>query len=571
MTAQGLKYGFAGNSEGYVIQPIYQAVQPFTTWGLAVVTDSDGSSGVIDAAGRQIVPWKQAAISLLENGLILVYLMDGDGSFTDTEVLDSSGAFVFRQAGFLEPYSEGYAPSTLEGRRGYLDEKGNLAIPLEAEDLGDFIGGYAQVAVKYGEPRHYVGVDGKDATATVSNGISVFMDAETKRFGYRKSDGSLMMPATFVEAEPFRDGTAIVQANEDPNAYAGLSGLLGTDGKWRMKPESSGIRRLANGLFAVGEKVKNASWLSYGYMQYVPLALYDAEGRPLTEFVLTDIQDAGEGLAAICDGKEIRFVDKAGQKADGMPAVAGKGILKPGNGYLTGIVNGFETVLDREGHILAVLRGETDLGDGWFLTGELAAGNRFCHLLYPVLSGMADGMVQDSINAAIRTAMGTAIVKEPKVDEQTGVVEIETLDGGWRAWRVGNLLCVEQDAYFFALGAAHGMPTLQTLHIDLETGQLYKLTGLFRPDAVQAAMDIFSKAVTDKIILEMNEVGYFVESVKVTPDQSFRLTIEGVTLYWPPYELASYAAGYREFTIPWTVLEPVLDKGGALWKTMKLP
>lgn len=571
MTAQGLKYGFAGNSEGYVIQPIYQAVQPFTTWGLAVVTDSDGKCGVIDTTGRQVVPFKQASISLLGNGLILVYLSDGDGSFTDTEVMDSTGTLVFRQQGFLEPYAEGYAPSSLEGHRGYLDEKGNLSIPIEAEYLGDFIGGYAQVAVKYGEAKYYIGIDGKDATATVSSGISVFMDPETRHFGYKKADGSVLMPATFLDAEPFRDGTAIVQVNEDSSAYSGLYGLLGSNGKWRIKPESSGIRRLKNGLFAVGEMLKNASWMPYGYMEYVPLALYDADGHPLTIFVCTDIQDAGEGLAVLCDGKEIRFVDKTGQKADGMPTVAGTGILELGNGYLTGMIDGFDTVLNREGQVLAVLREVTDLGDGWLLTDELAVGNRFCHLLYPVLSGMRDGSVQDSINAVIKTAMGTAVVREPVVDVQTGVADIETLGGGWRAWRVGDLLCVEQDAYAYSLGAAHGMPMLQTIHIDLNTGKLRKLAELFKPDEVHAAMDIFSKLVTDKIVLEMDEVGYFVESVEVKPEQAFRLTTDGVTLYWPPYELASYAAGFREFTIPWAELAPVLDKAGSLWKTMKLP
>ena len=84
-------------------------------------------------------------------------------------------------------------------------------------------------------------------------------------------------------------------------------------------------------------------------------------------------------------------------------------------------------------------------------------------------------------------------------------------------------------------------------------------------------MDILSKFVTDKIILEMDEVGYFVESVKVTPEQSFRLTGVGITLYWPPYELASYAAGFREFSIPWSELESVIDRTGPLWKAMKLP
>lgn len=571
MTDDGLKYGYLGNTGSFIVQPVFQSVMPFASTGLAVVVNSEGKSGVIDTTGKQVVPWQQASISLLDNGMILVYLMDGDGSFTDTEARDASGALVFRQKGFLEPYAEGFAPSTAEGRRGYLDEKGNLAIPLKAEDLGSFSGGYAQVAVKYGEPRHYIGIDGKDATATVSNGLSVFVDAETNRFGYKKADGSLLVPATLVEAEPFRNGTAIVQFNADMTAYAVRYGLMGLDGKWRIQPEHSGIRRLENGLFAVGEKLKNATWMPYGYMQYSSLALYEANGSPLTDFILTGIQDAGDGFTALCDGKKIWFVDAAGQKADSLPSVPGEGILRLDNGYLTGNINGFDTILNRAGQTMAVLKSETDLGNGWFLTDEKAAGNRFSHLMFPVLSGMSDSAVMAKINAAIRAAMGTAIVREPQIDEQTGVADVETIDGGWKAWRIGNLLCIEQEAYAYSLGAAHGMPMLQTLHIDSGTGRLYKLAELFKTDAVRTAMDILSKFVTDKIILEMDEVGYFVESVKVTPEQSFRLTGVGITLYWPPYELASYAAGFREFSIPWSELESVIDRTGPLWKAMKLP
>jgi len=573
MTDAGLMYGYVDREGKFLIDPMFESAEPFTTRGLAVVADNRGACAVIDWTGEQVIPWKVADIALQDNGLVLVRLTSGESEYdyTGTEVYNEEGKLLFTHPDYLASYSEGYAPSLLEGRRGYLDETGRLAIPLEEQDLGAFVNGFAPVAKSYGQPRHYVGTDGMDATAAISNGISVFLDTDSQLFGYRNADGSVLVPASFLEAEPFRDGTAIVQYNSDPTQFGGLYGLLGTDGKYRIDPESSGIRRLGNGLFAVGEMLGEPNWLPWDYMNYVMLALFDSKGRALTDFVMTDIQDAGEGAVAVCDGKAIRFVDSFGLPRADLPTIQGQGILKLDGGYLTGVVDRFSVVLDKKGNPLAVLRNGMDLGEGLYLSDEIAEGSRFTDLKYPVLSGMADSDVEARINKALKDAMGASGIGEQEKDPDTGMSYVETVEGGWHAWRVGDLLCVEQDAYWYALGAAHGMPSLETLHLDLTTGSLHSLGDLFKADEQEAAMALLSRLVTETIVLEMEEVGYFVESVEVLPTQTFRLTEEGLVLYWPPYELASYAAGFRDFLIPWATLDPVLDKAGsALWHSMNL-
>ncbi len=573
MTADGMKYGYADKDGRFVIQAQYESAAPFTTRGIAVVTSDTGEEAVIDRTGRQIVPWRLASISPMENDRILVRLFTGEDAYDylRTEVYDLQGTLIFTHPGFLDDFAGPYAASTKEESHGYVDAVGQLAIPMAEEDLGAFVEGYAQVAMKFGEAKHYIGTDGKDATTVISDGISVFLDAEKKRFGYKKADGSILVPASLVEAEPFRNGTAIVRHTTDPDGYGGLYGILGTDGKYRIKPECSGIRRLANGLFAVGETLGGNASPSWDYMQYAMLALYDAEGNALSEYTMTDIQDAGDGLTAVCDGGRIRFLDKAGQPAADLPTITGQGILKLDNGFLTGEVDGFQVVLDVHGNTLAVLREGMDLGDGLFLSEERAEGSRYTNLTYPILTGMADTAVQDRINKALKDAMGSSGIGEPEKDPDTGLLYVETVEGGWSAWRIGNLLCAEQSAYWYALGAAHGMPSLQTLHIDLITGDTYTLSDLFTAGKQKEAMDFLSKRVTETIQLEMDEVGYQVESAEVKPEQSFRLTREGLVLYWAPYELASYAAGFRDFLIPWADLKPLMDlKGNALWQTMKL-
>ncbi len=568
MTDKGLRYGYADESGNMLIKPAYAAVTPFSAFGLAVVTDEAGHSGVIDFAGRLVVPMKPAYVSLLADGRISVGLSSGDGGVTGTEVYDAGGKLIFTTPDYLSTYHDGLSPTWREGARGYLDGTGRLAIPFDGNNLGDFCGGYAIVGPMADEPTHLIDTKGNDVTATVSAGITIYRDEAAKLFGYRRADGSPLTEAVYLEAEPFRNGTAIVRYNPDPEAFSGAYGLLGEDGAWVIEPLAGGIRRMENGLLLVGEPLRQADYLPWGYLDYCRTALFDASGNRMTDYKLHFVQDAGEDMVSVCDGAYIGFVGPDGAGADAWPTIKGVGSLRVENGMLVGTVDGLHTVFDMTGRRIAVDRMGYDLGDGIRLTAERAEGGIHTDLLYPVATGMKDTVVQARINEAIQAGLGTVTVSEPEVDETTGMAYVETVEGGWSAWRVGNVLVVEQSSYWYALGAAHGMPGIETMHFDMGTGRQIGLTDLFGQDMAQQAFSLMAERVNETITLEMEEVGYFVESIEVTPDRPFRLTQEGVVLIWGPYEIASYAAGFREFTIPWDALEGVLDKGSATVKAL---
>lgn len=568
MTEAGLRYGYADAAGNMCIDPVYKAVQPFSGFGRAIVTDTADQCGVIDREGRIVVPMKPAIVAQLANGMFSVGLQSGDGGTTSTEVYDVDGRLLFTSGEYVSDFHDGLSTTWKEGAKGYLDTAGKLAIPFDGSLLNDFCGGYAIVGEVYDAPSHLIDTKGNDVTATVSGGITLFKDESGKRFGYRRADGSVLAEPAFIEAEPFRNGTAIVMTNPDPEASGGAYGLLGDDGKWRIEPLAGGIRRLQNGLLLVGAPLKKAEYLPWGYIDYCETALYDPSGNRLTDYKLRFVQDAGEGMVSVCDGTHIGFVGADGKGSDAWPSIEGVGGLRIENGLLVGTVNGFHSVYDTAGRLVAVDRLGIDEGDGIRLTSERAEGNLQSDLLYPVVAGIKDAAVSQRINEAIRARMGAGAGVEPEVDEATGMVYVETVDGGWAAWRVGNVLVVEQSSYWYALGAAHGMPAVATLHFDLATGKEIVLDDLFRKDAADAAYRLLAEKVNEKITLEMEEVGYFVESVEVTPSQAFRLTSEGVTLIWAPYDIASYAAGFREFTIPWTDLAEVLDPAGAAVKAL---
>lgn len=569
LTPDGVRYGYADAGGNFVIDPVYESAMPFSTTGKAVVSDTKGNRAVISLDGRQIIPMRLFNMNILPNGFIMARtnVLDPFDNIETTAVFDKDGKLLFQHPGYLNDFSDGLALSYEKERYGYIDESGSLALPLKEEQLGPFEDGLAIVAETYAHASYYIDKTGDNVTATVSSNLAAYYDEDAKLFGYKKMDGTALTEAIFISAQPFKDGTAIVEYNPD-SEYNGLFGLIDTKGKFLIPAKSCGIKRLRNGLFSVGEILKSSEGMPYEYGNFAILALYDASGKALTDFSMTSVNSVNTDLAVLCDGKHIWFVGKDGKRRDDMPMVAGLGTLQVENGFLTGRVNGFDVVLDLDGKSLAVLRHCIEMDNGLVLTDEKITGDRFADLSYPVLSGMKDAAVQGRLNQEIVNAIGSTFTTEPEVDEDTGVTFIETLDGDWTAWSVGDVLCVEQSAYSYYLGAAHGMPFMQTLHLDLKSGDVFTLSNLFAADKQNDAMVILSKSVTETMVRDMEEIGYFEDSVTVDKNQAFRLTKEGLVLYYAPIEIASYAAGFREFTISWETLDAVLDKEGVLYRAM---
>ncbi len=122
----------------------------------------------------------------------------------------------------------------------------------------------------------------------------------------------------------------------------------------------------------------------------------------------------------------------------------------------------------------------------------------------------------------------------------------------------GKLINIMQEGYDY-YGGAHGMPTWNSMVYDLETGESKNFGDLF--DITEEELnELAVKYITE----HMNEIGeYYWDGYEDTVrdytnlnDAAFYLTDDGVVLYYAPYALASYAAGFQEATIPYSELKP---------------
>lgn len=114
----------------------------------------------------------------------------------------------------------------------------------------------------------------------------------------------------------------------------------------------------------------------------------------------------------------------------------------------------------------------------------------------------------------------------------------------------GPWISIAEQGYSYT-GGAHGMPFEETMTVNLNTGKVYGIGDLF-----QKGFN-YKEYLTQRVQAEAKERQELVllEEPQVTEEQSFYLTEQGLVIYYPPYAIAPYAAGFIRFTIPYVELE----------------
>lgn len=123
-----------------------------------------------------------------------------------------------------------------------------------------------------------------------------------------------------------------------------------------------------------------------------------------------------------------------------------------------------------------------------------------------------------------------------------------------------HYVCIEQSEYTYT-GGAHGMPMRYYYVLDLKTGDR-----LLLEDIVSESEDeIHTIAATYfQKMYEEAPAAYFegaVDTVKSNAgyNDMFYLTDDGIVFYFPPYDLAAYAAGFIEIEVPYSEFHLKID------------
>ena len=124
-----------------------------------------------------------------------------------------------------------------------------------------------------------------------------------------------------------------------------------------------------------------------------------------------------------------------------------------------------------------------------------------------------------------------------------------------------KVLFYQLDHYAFT-GGAHPN-TFRSYHaFDVRTGDEIEMKD-FISDST-ALLGLVDKAFrkTEKLSAEtdLEEAGYFLVNHKFVLPVAYVFTPEGILFYYNPYEIAAYARGAIQFTIPYNELDGVIDR-----------
>jgi hypothetical protein len=552
----GNKWGYMNEKGKIILSPIYEHAGDFQD-NVAIVRLMD-HSGVIDSNGYFIVKPKYDTINPFSEGRATVITNQG------FKVIDESGKeTTSRTYSFIGDYKEGRAliadrDGSGQYLYGYLNRRGKEVLPLEYVAASDFSDGKAVVKNKDGT-YSLIGLAGKIiknyAYAFVGNygdGLLAFQKTVDGKYGYMDEQGQIVIEPQFSEAHAFSQGRAIVTMSVNDNVNFGL---IDRKGQFMIKPHYPIILRLGEGRVAIGKAI--VAEKPYVGSLY---AIADLEGHILTGFLFNGLTKFQEGIASAYNDHSTCFIDINGKRMDSLPIISGSGELHFDKTMIKAEVDFRLRYYTKKGELVWQQNQMIPLNNQYTVKEIKYKPNKDYLVYYPQVIGLQSKETETKVNKSLKEFSAVKFVPSPKQlgSNYTGDFEV--------AYYQKNLLVIEKTGYDYPFGAAHGMSIKKYVHIDLITGEFFQLKDLFKLG------NHYTKRISDIIedqIKSNEKYSYiFLDRYKgIRKDQPFFITEGTLTVYFNPYEIAPYVAGFPNFSIPFEEINDLINQDGDFWRS----
>lgn len=554
------KWGFINDAGQFVIEPVFDYVEPFQDNGLAVV-GKNGKLGLVDREGKLVLESVFSYIGSFKEGFA-VASRDASSCF-----IDEQGKVLFESLTDIRDFSGGLAVISKDMgkgdmRYGYIDKTGKIVIDAQYRQASGFANDRAVVLT---EEKQYQIIDKSGAlvkaldyayVGDLAEGMLVYKDKDSIKYGYLDANGNIAIPAAFYTASAFQDGLAVVRTGED--YFRNCDGVVNTKGEFVIQPEYAELYYLGKGLFAAAD-----TFIPSVY--HAKKAVVDKTGKRLTDFKYYEVNMQKDGLICVNDGEAAYFVNERFETAADLPKMQGSGIMTFLGNVIKAEIDQELKYISKEGQVIWQSDHTYTLNNGMKLLEKKYRPDRCMLIHYPELTGHPDKTVQDRINAVLKQALvGDDPVSEKGED---GEFTVDT-SISYSAGQNKDLLIIREEGYIYPLGAAHGMPIQQYYHIDLQNGDFYDLKDLFKKDSdyLKRLSDIVGRQIAEQSLQE-GAMYFDGDYAGIREDQGFAITRDGLQLYFEPYEIAPYAAGFPTFDIPYGRIIDLIDTEGVLWKS----
>ncbi|WP_051541860.1 WG repeat-containing protein [Clostridium lundense] len=557
-TVKGVKWGYINNRGTVIIKFQYNSAEDFQDNGLAVAQPRD-LYGIINKCGKYVVEPKYSSINKFSEGRAIV--IDSKGF----KVIDEEGNEITSKAyNYISDFKEGravFANSDNSGKYtyGYLDKGGKEVIPAKFESASDFKDGKAVVKIKDGE-FGLIGTWGQlinkynyNFVGNFGDGLLAFQKGPQDRYGYINEKGEIIIPPQYAQAQAFSQGRAVVDASED---YINKYGLIDKRGNYILNPEYNDINYLGEMRIAVGKAIVPDK--PYRGSKY---AIADLNGNIFTDFIYYDVSSYRNGLASSGDYKSTFFIDKHGKVVKMLPIVNGSGTLSLEDYDVVKANIDFRiSYLNKRGMIIWQQNKIVSLNNKYAVIEGKYKPNRDYLVYYPQIKGMDNKIAEEEANKKLKE------LSQIKPIESNILLDYNYVGDFSIEFFKKQLLVLEIDGYQYYYGAAHGMPSKIYPHVDLVSGRFYELKDLFKRDSDY--VKVLSKIIGDQI--KNNEEYSYIfpgEYKGIKADQPFYVNEDALYIYFYPYEIAPYAAGFPTFKIPYKEIANIINTQGDFWRS----
>ncbi len=555
-TKAGTKWGYINEVGEFEIQPDYDFALDFQKNGLATV-EKNGKYGCIDVLGNTRIPFIfESMIEFSEGRAAVVY----KGGF---HVINEQGNILTQKPyNFIGAYQDGRAlvsdqEAAGHTRYGYLDLHGNEVIPIHFEAGSDFSDGLAIVKLtdlkfalidRLGNavnlyPYFFVGNYGENMLA--------FQKEPSALLGYIDLRGNLVIYPSYKSAQAFEDSRAVVTGTED---FKSRYGLIDRTGKYIISPMYNDIMPLGEHRIAIGKEIdRDKPYLGSSY------ALGNWKGEFLTDFRFDHVSRFEQGIASVSDGKSAYFIDRTGNRARGLPIIKG-GESVTLVGKLVRAMKGTRVAyFDRKGNLVWKQNTIIPLTSRYRVLEKLSEPNKDYLVYYPQVDGIKNEKAQITVNKRLKELSKVREDIDPSAQLDYSYVGDFNV-----SFYQNNLLVIELYGYEYYFGAAHGMPFKIYVHINLISGRMYALEDLFKKDSDYISR--LNNIIEDMIKTDPQYDYVFPGSFQgIVEDQPFYVDQDHLYVFFAPYEIGPYAAGFPIFKISFTKVQDIIDEKGEFW------
>ena len=140
------------------------------------------------------------------------------------------------------------------------------------------------------------------------------------------------------------------------------------------------------------------------------------------------------------------------------------------------------------------------------------------------------------------------------------IISAAPIGNGLPLTNIPSLWSYAMDVYEYT-GGAHGNRYLLIQNYDLQTGDAVSEQDLFIDDYYEPLKSLLLEALiaqTDEAETkkDLRRLGYSVDDV--VPNENFYVTAEGITYVYNPYEIAPYAMGCIQISLPWDAVRHLM-------------